>query len=614
MVTGGTRSGVPFPKLGAMRQAELPPLPRAPGVYLFKRGDEVRYVGKAKNLRARVTSYFHAVGKPAEIAAEADRLEFIVTRDEVEALLLEANLIKAHRPFHNILLKDDKHYPFLKLTHEPFPMLQVVRRVKDDGARYWGPFPNAGAVRRIKAFIDRTFPLRKNSGSPMRKRKTPCLNHAMGRCLAPCAGLADPEAYARVVRQVERVLSGEVDRLIEELTAEMRAAARDLHFERAAAIRDTIRSLKAFFATEQQAVLGPRENLDFLGLARAGGYAAVQLFQLRSGRILGRVARFVEGVDAASDRELIEAFLRDYYLEASPLPRTILLPLELADAATLEAALTRRAGHRVRLKVPKRGEKRKLLELARKNAEAALETEMARLERKGDHPALKSLAEVLGLGARPWRIEGVDVSTLFGEATVAAVVVFEGGRPKKGEYRRMRIRANPGHADDYAAIEEAVRRRFTGRLASLPVPDLLLIDGGLGQVRAAAAGLVASGLRVPLVGLAKREEVLVTPEGRRIQLPLDHPGLRLLIHVRDEAHRFGVRYNRERRGRKVLKSLFEGIPGIGERRRQALAEAFPTLKALREASLEELARVPGMNRPAAERLKRALEERRAPGA
>ncbi len=594
-----------------MKLSDLPPLPEAPGVYLFKHGGEVRYVGKAKNLKARVTSYFHATGKPAEIAAEADSLEFIVTRDEVEALLLEANLIKAHRPFHNILLKDDKHYPFLKLTNEPFPMLQVVRRVKDDGARYWGPFPNAGAVRRIKAFVDRTFPLRKNSGSPMRKRKAPCLNYAMGRCLAPCAGLADPEAYARVVRQVEKVLSGEVDDLLEELKREMAEAAQNLHFERAAEIRDTIQALEAFFATEQQAVLGRRENLDFLGLARAGGYAAVQLFQLRSGRILGRVARFVEGVGEKSDAEILAAFLRDYYLEASPLPPEILLPLPVPDQDLLAAALARRAGRKVRLRVPKRGEKKKLLELAQKNAQAALETEMARLARKGDHPALKSLAEALGLSARPWRIEGVDVSTLFGEATVAAIVVFEGGKPKKGEYRRMRIKQAPGHADDYAAIEEAVYRRFTGRLAELPVPDLLLIDGGLGQVRAAGKALERAGLRVPLVGLEKREETLVTPEGRRIRLPLDHPGLRLLIHVRDEAHRHGVRYNRERRGRKILKSLFEGIPGIGERRRAALAERYPSLEALRQASLEELARVPGMNRAAAESLKRALEERLA---
>jgi len=594
-----------------MRPSDLPPLPEAPGVYLFKRGGEVRYVGKAKNLKARVTSYFHAVGKQAEIAAEADELEFIVTRDEVEALLLEANLIKAHRPFHNVLLKDDKHYPFLKLTNEPFPTLQIVRRVKEDGAKYWGPFPNAGAVRRIKAFIDRAFPLRKNSGSPMRRRKTPCLNYAMGRCLAPCAGLADPEAYAKVVSQVERLLSGKVAGVVRELELEMRRAAREQNFERAAELRDTIRSLEAFFQTRQQAVLSHEADLDFIGLARAGGYVAVQIFQLRSGRILGRVARFLEGAEEMKDAEVLAAFLRDYYLEASPLPPEILLPFPAPDQELLAEALTRRAGRKVRILVPRRGEKRKLLELAEKNARAALETEMARLEKKGDHPALKGVAQALGLSARPWRIEGVDISTLFGEATVAAIVVFEGGKPKKGEYRRMQIRSSPGHADDYAAIEEAVYRRFTGRLANLPVPDLLLIDGGLGQVRAALRALKRAGINIPVVGLEKREETLVTPEGRRIRLPLDHPGLRLLIHVRDEAHRFGVRYNRERRGKKILKSFFADVPGIGERRQAALAERYPSLEALRAASVEELARVPGMTRAAAESLKRALEERLA---
>jgi len=445
----------------------------------------------------------------------------------------------------------------------------------------------------------------------MRRRKTPCLNHAMGRCLAPCAGLADPAEYAKVVAQVEKVLSGEVDALIEELRAEMAKAAEELNFERAAEIRDTIRALEAFFATRQQAVLGTQETLDFVGLARAGGYIAVQLFQLRSGRILGRVARFMEGAEEKENAEILAAFLRDYYLEASPLPPLILLPFPVPDQELLAEALSRRAGRKVRFRVPKRGEKKKLLELAEKNARAALETEMARLERKGDHPALKSLAEALGLSARPWRIEGVDISTLFGEATVAAIVVFEGGKPKKGEYRRMQIRSSPGHADDYAAIEEAVYRRFTGRLSHLPVPDLLLVDGGLGQVRAAQKALERAGIRVPLVGLEKREETLVIPEGRRLRLPLDHPGLRLLIHVRDEAHRFGVRYNRERRGKKILRSFFEGIPGIGERRREALAERYPSLEALRAASVEELARVPGMTRAAAQSLKRALEERLA---
>ena len=590
-----------------MRAADLPPLPEAPGVYLFKRGDEVIYVGKAKNLKHRVKSYFPGEGKAREIREHADGLEFIVARDEVEALLLEANLIKAHRPIFNVLLKDDKHYPFLKLTHEPFPMLQVVRQVKDDGARYWGPFPNASAVRRIKAFVDRHFLLRKNSGSPMKRRRRPCLNHAMGRCLAPCVGAADPAAYAREVERVSRLLSGEVEAVIQDLEAEMQEAAKGMLFERAAEIRDTIQALKAFFATEQQAVLARAENLDFLGFARQGGYVSVQLFQVRQGRVLGRVSRFVEGTEDARDEEVLFAFLRDYYLEASPLPRAILLPFAVEGADTLAEALRRRAGHRVRILVPRRGEKKRLLDLAQQNAAEALRAEMLKLEKKGDHPALKSLKERLGLAARPYRIEGFDISTLFGEDTVASIVVFEGGRPKKSDYRRLIVRGVKDRPNDYAAMEEAVRRRFSGRLAELPVPDLILIDGGLGQLRVARAGLKAAGMNVPLVGLEKREETLVLESGRRLALPLDDPGLRLLIYLRDEAHRVAVEFGRKRRKKRTLKSVFDDLPGVGPKRRQALLSAFSSLEELRAAPVEVIARLPGFNARAAAALKAALE-------
>jgi excinuclease ABC subunit C len=589
--------------MGKMRPEELPPLPEAPGVYLWKRGEEVLYVGKAKSLRARVKSYFHAEGKARRIAEEATALDFIATRDEVEALLLEANLIKAHRPPYNVLLKDDKHYPFLKLTNEPFPTLLVVRRVEEDGAKYYGPFPEAGALRRIKALVDRLFPLRKNSGYPMKRRRYPCLNHSMGRCLAPCVGLADPKAYQEVVRQVEAVLEGRVDGLLAELEAKMREAARRLEFERAAEIRDQIEALKAFFSTAQQAFDPEMGDLDFLGMARAGALSVVQLYQVRSGRILGRISRVVEK-EEATDEEILWAFLRDHYLEASPLPPLVLLPFPLEDLESLAELLRRRAGRRVELRVPKRGEKQRLLELAEKNARLALESELKLLERRGDHPGLKALQEVLGLDRRPFRLEGYDVSHLQGEARVFSMAVMEGGRPKKAEYRRMRLRAGN---DDYAAMEEGVFRRFTGSLKEMPLPDLLLIDGGLGQVRAAMRALERAGLSLPLVGLAKKEEVLITPEGREIRLPLTHPALRLLIHLRDEAHANGLRYHQKRRAQEALKVL-EGIPGIGEARRRLLLERYGGLKALKEAPLEELARLPGMSLKAAQALKEALRE------
>ncbi|MGQ9736096.1 MAG: excinuclease ABC subunit UvrC [Thermaceae bacterium] len=589
-----------------MRPSDLPPLPETPGVYLWKKENRVLYVGKAKNLRARVRSYFHQEGKPQKVAQEADCLEFIATRDEVEALLLEANLIKHHRPPYNVLLKDDKHYPFLKLTQEEFPTLLVVRRVEEDGGRYYGPFPEAGALRRIKRLIDRIFPLRKNSGYPMRKRRYPCLNYSMGRCLAPCVGRADPEAYREVVRRVEAVLEGQVDEVLQRLEEEMQKAAQNLAFERAAELRDQIRALRAFFGTRQQAVTG-LGDLDFLGHKVAGRLHVVQLYQVRAGRILGRVSRTLE---AEADREeVLWAFLRDYYLEASPLPPRILLPFPLEDQEVLERLLTERRGERVEVHPPRAEEEVRLLELAEKNAQLALETELKLLEKRGDHLGLEGLKEVLGLSRRPYRLEGYDLSHLSGEDPVGSIAVFEGGRPKRNEYRRLRIRAPGG--DDYAGMRELIQRRFAGRLKDLPFPDLLLIDGGLGQVRAAEEALKALSLSLPVVGLAKREEALVLPSGEILHLPLTHPALQLLIHLRDETHKNALSYQQKRRSERLFKVL-EGIPGIGEKRKRLLLERYGGLEALKRAPLEELARLPGMNKKAARALKEALSGRMDP--
>jgi excinuclease ABC subunit C len=589
-----------------MQLSDLPPLPEEPGVYLWKQGESIIYVGKARSLKARVTSYFHAEGKSLRISREATRLEFIVVRDEVEALLLEANLIKQHRPKYNVLMKDDKHYPFLKLTHEPFPMLMVVRRVLPDGARYWGPFPDGGAVRRIKRLVDRVFPLRKNSGYPMKKRRYPCLNFSMGRCLAPCVNRADPQAYAAVVKQVENLLDGKVDELFGGLEAQMRQAALSQDFERAAEIRDQIRAVQAFFGTTQQAYDVDLGDLDFLGFARAADYVVIQLYQMRGGQILGRTNRFAEGVKEDGDEELLRAFLRDYYLEATPLPPLVLLPFAVDDQDALSEFLSSK-GRRVEVRVPQRGDKTRLIELAQRNAVSALESELKLMERKGDHPGLKALAEVLGLSRRPYRVEGYDISNLMGEAVVGSITVFEGGRPKKGEYRRMKIRGLKGAADDFYSMEQTVYRRFTGSLAeSMPLPDLLLIDGGLGQVRAAKKALEKAGLDIPLVGLAKREETLVLPDGRSIELPLTHPALQLLIYQRDETHNNGLQFNRKLRTEKALKSVFDDIKGIGPSRKMALLNHFSTLEELRAMTPEELSKIPGMDKRSAKAVLEAL--------
>lgn len=590
-----------------MRLEDLPPLPEAPGVYLWKAGEAVIYVGKAKNLKARVTSYFHSEGKSLRVSREATNLEFIVLRDEVEALLYEANLIKHHRPHYNVLMKDDKHYPFLKLTNEEWPMLMVVRRIQNDGARYWGPFPDASAVRRIKRLVDRFFPLRQNSGFPFKKRRYPCLNHAMGRCLAPCVGKADPEQYRVVVQQVEDLLDGKVEALCESLEKQMREAAQQQDFERAAEIRDQLGAVRSFFGTSQQAYDPDLGDLDFLGFARAGDYALLQHYQMRGGQMLGRISRFVEGVKEASDAELMEAFMRDYYLEATPLPPLVLLPFELEAQDAFSAFLSSK-GRKVEVRVPQRGDKTRLIELAQNNAQAALQTELKLLERKGDHPGLKGLMAVLGLSRRPYRIEGYDISNLLGESVVGSITVFEGGRPKKAEYRRLKIRGLKGQPDDFFAIEQTLLRRFTGSLAqSMPIPDLILIDGGLGQVRAARKGLEQAGLDIPLVGLAKREETLVLPDGQTIALPLTHPALQLLIYQRDETHHNGLEFHRKLRSQKTLKSIFDDIPGIGPARKRALLSHFSTLEELKAMTLEDLARLPGLDRRSAQAVLKALK-------
>lgn len=589
-----------------MQLEDLPPLPEAPGVYLWKVGEAVIYVGKAKNLKARVTSYFHSEGKSLRVSREATHLEFIVLRDEVEALLLEANLIKHHRPLYNVLMKDDKHYPFLKLTNEEWPMLMVVRRIQNDGARYWGPFPEASAVRRIKRLVDRFFPLRQNSGFPFKKKRYPCLNYSMGRCLAPCVGKADPEQYRVVVQQVENLLDGKVEALYESLEQQMREAAQHQDFERAAEIRDQIGAVRSFFGTSQQAYDPELGDLDFLGFARAGDYALIQHYQMRGGQMLGRISRFVEGVKEASDAELLEAFLRDYYLEATPLPPLVLLPFELEAQDALSTFLSSK-GRKVEVRIPQRGEKTRLIELAQHNAQTALQTELQLMERKGDHPGLKGLMEVLGLSRRPYRIEGYDISNLLGESVVGSITVFEGGRPKKAEYRRIRIKGLQGQPDDFFSLEQTILRRFTGSLAEqMPIPDLILIDGGLGQVRAAQKGLKQAGLDIPLVGLAKREETLVLPDGRTIGLPLNHPALQLLIFQRDETHRNGLEFHRKLRNQKALKSIFDDIPGIGPARKMALLNHFSTLEELRAMSVDELARLPGLDKRSAQAVLKAL--------
>lgn len=598
-----------------MTRADLPELPTQSGCYLFHRRDgTVVYVGKAVNLRSRVRSYFgrQAGVKARLITRDASGLEFIVTSGEVEALVLEANLIKRHKPRYNVLLKDDKSYPFLKLTAEPFPTLVFTRRVVKDGGTYYGPYPNAGAVRRVLELIYSVFPLRRNSGVPMHPRKKPCLRYHMGRCHAPCIGAADPEEYERVVRQVRTFLEGRVVETAEALASDMRAAAERQDFELAGMYRDRLDALRRLTGYDSNVVSARGDDLDFLGMARAGNYAMVQLFQMRRGRVVGRDKRFLTNAAQAGDGEILERVLADYYGQATHVPPLVLVPGNDLDGGMWEAFLAERAGRRVELRTPRRGDKVELVRMAERNARTGVEGEIALLERRGEAPGVSELQALLELAAPPWRIEGYDISNLMGSHTVASIVVFEGGRAKKSEYRRLRVRGLD-KPDDFFSMHQAVLRRFTGSLADkLPPPDLLLIDGGKGQMSAARRALDEAGLAIPLVGLAKKQETLLTEDGRDILVPLSHPALRLLINVRDEAHRTAVGYNRQRRGKAMTRSVLDDVPGIGPKRRDALLAHFSSVDQLRYADVAEIASIPGVGPAAAEAIKAFFLEEGVP--
>ncbi|MCC6310377.1 MAG: excinuclease ABC subunit UvrC [Trueperaceae bacterium] len=586
-----------------MKRGDLPVIPTQSGCYLFHGEDDaVLYVGKAVNLRSRVGSYFgrQAGHKARLLTAAASRLDFIVTHDEIEALILESNLIKRHQPHYNVLLKDDKSYPFLKLTNEEYPTLVFTRRVVKDGGTYYGPYPNAGAVRRVLELVYSVFKLRKNSGVPMETRKKPCLRYHMGRCLAPCVGWADRAEYADVVSDVKAFLEGRVGEIVEKLEVQMREAAVRRDFELAATYRDRLDALKRLTGYDSSVVMAGTDDLDFLGVAKAGDHAMVQLFQMRSGRVVGRDKRLMTNAESASDAEVLERFMSEYYGLATQLPPLVLVPQTELDQDVWQRFLTARAGRRVEVRTPQRGDKVELLGLAKRNAVSGVEAEIALLERRGEAPGVGELQRLLGLENPPWRIEGYDISNLMGTHTVASIVSFEGGRAKRSDYRRVRVR-ELDKPDDFYSMHQVVYRRFTGALADrLPHPDLLLIDGGKGQLSAAKRALDDAGISVPLVGLAKKQETLITERGEEVLVPHSHPALRLLINVRDEAHRTAVGYNRQRRGKSATRSLLDDVPGIGPKRRDALLAHFSSLEELKGADIGVLAAIPGVGQAAAQ--------------
>ncbi len=594
-------------------------IPAEPGCYLWRdRHDRVIYVGKAKSLRARLSSYFQAwsgIGQRTRAMLEAAAaVEWIVTDNEVEALHLEYNLIKNHRPRYNIRYTDDKSYPYLAITvQDEVPRAMVRRNPRKDGTRYFGPFAHAYAIRETLDLLLRVFPVRTCSkGVFDRCRRTgrPCLLFHIGRCSAPCTLEVSEAEHRAIVEELIAFLGGNTERALEDLNERMTAEAGKLNFEAAARIRDQLTAVRR--ALERQAMVTRRpEDFDAIALHEDELEAAFQAFFVRKGRVVGRKGWTVDKVEELDTAALVGRFLLDFAMEREDdLPREILVPVPPEDAEVLEDLLSElRGGGRVHLRVPQRGEKRTFLETVRENAVEAFTQH--RLKRAKDFnsrsQALNELQESLELSEAPLRIECYDISTLQGSNSVASMVVFEEGLPRRGEYRRFSIRTLEGRQDDFAAMEEVISRRFRRLLAEeeRPVserkfaypPNLVIIDGGRGQLNAALRAIETLGIEgVDVCALAKRlEEVYLPDRDDPILLPRGSEALFLLQRIRDEAHRFAITYHRSVRGRAMTESAFDEIPGVGPARRKALLAHFGSLRKVREAEVEDLAAVDGIS-------------------
>lgn len=583
---------------------KLSHLPDKPGVYLMKDSHgRIIYVGKAVNLKNRVRSYFqtsrgHSPKTLALVARIAD-LEIIVTASEIEALILECNLIKKHRPKYNISLRDDKSFPYVKVTvNEPFPQVYVTRRVVKDGARYFGPYTDAGAVHETIALVRRLFPLRtcRKLDAPR-----PCLQHHIKRCLAPCAGKVDEQTYGEMIKAVLLLLEGRSDDVVKELKRRMAAAADQLAFEQAARLRDQLAAVEKVI--EKQNIVTGAGDQDVIGLARSAAGTCAQVFFIRSGKMVGREHFLLTGGEDEEDEAALAAFVKQYYSQAAFIPREVLLPLALPEQELLAEWLSGAKGGRVRVEAPKRGTKRDLVVMAADNAALVLKEQADRLAADTARTvgAVAELAGYLGLAAPPARIECYDISHIQGAETVASMVVFEDGAADKDEYRRYKLRTVEGKPDDFKSMAEVIERRFTGAAAAGPPPGLVIIDGGKGQLNAALAVIRGLGLSVPVVGLAKEfEHIFREGESEPLILPRNSQALFLVQRIRDEAHRFAITYHRKLRARRNLVSVLDHVPGIGPARRKALWEHFGSMAKIKAAAVEELAAAPGMTRPAAE--------------
>ena len=601
-------------KLSEELQMKLDNLPARPGVYIFKdRLGRILYVGKAKVLRNRVKSYFQASRnegpKLARLVSRIADLETIVTDSEVEALVLENNLIKEYKPRYNVNLKDDKSYPYIRVTNEPYPRVFATRRVVRDGSRYFGPYTDAGALRELLKTVQKIFPIRTCNLKLTEESITAgkfkvCLDYHIKRCAGPCEGYIDRKAYNELVEYVVDFIEGRDQRLVRQLQAKMRQLSSELRFEEAARIRDVLKSVERF-QQRQKVVSTDLIDRDVVAGAVDVTDACAVIFKIREGRVVGRLHFQLSARLGDSLADVLNAFVNQHYLRADFVPPEILVPVQLQDQTNLAAWLREKKGIETTIRTPRGEDEAKLVRMCQRNAELVLqEIKLQRLSSE-EYVAksVEALQRDLRLPKPPKRIEAFDISNIQGKHATASVVCFVNGRPHKSGYRKLRIRASG--PDDFAMMAEAVERHYRRTVEEKrPVPDLILIDGGKGQISAAVGALEKVGLKdIPLIGLAKRLDEVYFPGVPDPQnLPKGSPSLRLLQRVRDESHRFAVTYHRLLRSKRALESELSEIPGVGEKRLRALLEAFGSVRNLAHASVDDIRQVPGMPKKVAERI------------
>lgn len=602
-------------------EEELKKLPAKPGVYLMHdEKDEIIYVGKAISLKNRVRQYFQSSRnkgvKIEQMVTHIRRFEYIVTDSELEALVLECNLIKEHRPKYNTMLMDDKTYPFIKVTvQEPFPRIMMVRRQAKDKAKYFGPFTSSQAVKDIIDMVRKLYHLRSCSRNLPRDigKERPCLYYHIKQCDAPCQGYISSEQYRESIDEVVKFLSGHYDGILKELEEKMMEASDQMEFEKAIEYRELIGSVKKISEKQKITDAGKTgEDRDVLAVAREAGDAVVQVFFIRGGRLIGRDHFYLRTDPDETKAEILTSFIKQFYAGTPYIPRELLLPYELDEADILMEWLTRRRGHKVTFTVPKKGEKEKLCELAQKNAAMVLAKDKEHLIREANRTtgAVRELEEIIGVsGIR--RMEAFDISNTNGFASVGSMVVYEDGKPKRSDYRKFRIKGVVG-ADDYASMREVLTRRFTHGLkekeegkefGSFTVfPDLILMDGGKGQVHIAEEVLEELHINIPVCGMVKDDRHRTRGlyyHDEELPIRPDSEAFKLITRVQDEAHRFAIEFHRKLRGQGQVHSILDDIPGVGPKRRKDLMKHFQSLDAIRKAEIEDLKKLPTMNEKSA---------------